>query len=117
MQIIPFNPKVSSRQTCYVSLGKSNVGISIHWNAVSSTWHMSFTKSDGARIYGVPVVPSYPLLRQYRAHGVIDGDILVLPDGPVASTSSVGYNELGSSYMIAYMDASELKAWEEEHGL
>lgn len=117
MQVIPFDPKKSSRQTFSVSLGNTTVRMTFAYNVVSSKWNMTVRKGDGTSVEGIPVVPGYPLLRQYRAYAILDGDIVVTAEGPVESGDRVGYYELGTSYRITYLEGDELSRWERENAL
>lgn len=114
MMTIPFNPRISSRQSFSVHLGKALARMSLYWDERSSVWHMSIKGGSGDAVEGVTVVPDWPLLRQYRYKGVVDGDIIV---HSTQGAETITYDGLGSDFVIYYLTRDEVSAWERAHGM
>lgn len=113
---IPFDPKVSANQSFSVTLGGNVLNVDMVWNSASGGWHMSV--SDGKRfIRNVPVVNNYPLFSQYRAYGIMTGDIIVVPTSVNADESYTDYAGLGSDYGLYWLNDDELKEWRTKHGM
>ena len=102
------------RQT--VNLGGAQYTIRLCWNGRSQFWFMTIVDSLGGRIDGVKVVEKWPLCNSHRAQIKMDGDIVAIP----ATTNPLirlGYDNLGTEWLLTYMTAEELATWKASNGL
>jgi len=113
---IPFTPSVSGDQVFRVELEAQLVTFRFTWNSRIGYWHFSLEDEFGGQIYGVKVVRSWPLLKESKATLDFLGDIIVLPLDATAK-ELVGYDNLGSTFGLFYLTATETMAWEVENGL
>lgn len=114
MQRIPVQPSISADQLLRVALGGQYVSLRLTWSERSQVWFADLTFEDST-MYGIKLVPKWPLLHARRAQTSFVGDLILLPRG--ATTTKPTYEELGSTWFLMYITPDELAAWRANNGL
>lgn len=92
------------------------VTVRLIYNVRSGFWNMDVT-AGGATLYGVKLVPGWPLLKEYKATFSIVGDFLFLPTSTDARDSVFKYEDLGVVWFAYWLTEAEAAAWEVSRGL
>jgi len=114
-QIIPIYLTTSSDFSQELELGGQLVNMRIKWNVRNDTAHMDFKDPIGNWIYGVKVVPYWPLFRQIKGAIEFDGDLMVLADDQGVGTQ-ITYDNFGNGQNLYYLSKEEADYWEEING-
>jgi hypothetical protein len=94
----------------------TTVDIRIIWNS-RSEWFYADITYDNVTLYGVKLVPGFPLLYQYHGEIDIPGDFLVLPITADARATGIQYDDLGVTWFLYWLNDSEIEAWRSARGL
>jgi len=102
--------------TQVVNLGGAQFTIRLCWNSRSEHWHMTIVDSQGGRIDGVKVVERWPLCTPHRSQIKMGGDLVAIP-AVTDPTIRLGYDNLGTEWLLAYLTADELLTWKADNGV
>jgi hypothetical protein len=114
-QIIPIYLTTSSDFSQELELGGQLIDMRIKWNIRNGTPHMDFKDSFGDWVYGVKVVPYWPLFRQIKGSMEFDGDLMVLRDG-TGVENEITYENFGSGQNLYWLSKEEVDYWEVANG-
>lgn len=123
MKKLPLDPMLSADQTTrFLNSDGEAVSYRLYWNSRSNFWYLDagyqpLSASQMSYIYGIKVVPRYPLLREYRATFPFKGDFLFMPVTSAVDPEAIGYEEIGRNWFLYWLNADELAAWEDPRGL
>ncbi|TAK31002.1 MAG: hypothetical protein EPO40_06310 [Myxococcaceae bacterium] len=105
---VPCTPDGASRWTQTSALDGVNFVLTFDWNQRMGRWMLSLADSRGGAIRsGMILNVDVPLLR-----GVVDsrrprGELVVM-DASGAGDLDPGFSDLGSRFLLLYLDAAEL---------
>lgn len=106
MQIIPF--KEPSRWQQQIELSGEIFVLEFTWNALNEFWSMSiFNRDKVPLIYGITIVPSYPLLAPYTVFGKPAGDIIC--QNIVGGNDVIGRFDMSQKFELVYYEEGELE--------
>lgn len=92
------------------------VSLRLVFNNRSGFWYADVTYS-GVTMYGVKLVPGWPLLAQYRARLGMPGDLLLLPISADAREYSMEYADFGVTWFLYYCNDAEIASWKAHRGI
>lgn len=92
------------------------VDIRLIFNTRSGFWYADFTYA-GVTMYGVKLVPGWPLLAQYHGRLGMPGDFLLLPISVDARDYPMAYEDFGVTWFLYYCNAEEIANWEALRGI
>ena len=115
MKYLPAFQTISADFTYKIALNSQQYQVRLCWNARCGHWFLTIVDSLGGRIDGVKVVEKWPLLTPHRAQIKMSGDIVAIP--ATASATPLGYDNLGTEWLLAYMTQSELLDWKANNGV
>lgn len=81
------------------------------YNARAKTWTLDIRTSENADIVrGIPMVPNFPLLHQYRRHvGLPQGELIAVITSPVARNELIGRKDfIRGRATLVYIPEEEL---------
>ena len=114
-QLIPVYLTTSSDFSQELELGNQLINMRIKWNVRNGAPHMDFTDDLGVTLYGIKIVPYWPLLRQIKGPTNFKGDLMVLKEDENASTE-ITYANLGNGQNFYYLTEDEVETWEINNG-
>ena len=115
MKYLPTFQTISADFTYKVALGSEQYNLRLLWNSRAEHWFLTVVDTAGGRIDGVKVVEKWPLLTAHRGQIKLSGDIVAIP---ITTTGErLGYDNLGTAWVLAYLDATELLDWKVANGL
>lgn len=114
MQLIDFDTYPDT--TFNVDLELQPVSIRLTWNETSQAWYMAVANTAGVEVVGLKVVPSYPLMDCCRAEAPISGDFVCYRKEELAP-ARIGYEDLGTSWGLCWLNEAELDQWMVDNGL
>lgn len=123
MKILRFDPALSADQvTSLQNADGTPVNLRLKWSDRSAMWFVDVTYQPRAEdpansIYGIKLVPNWPLLRTYRATFPFFGDFLLLPAAKEFINQPIAYEDLGSKWRLCLLTDTEIDAWETFNGL
>lgn len=113
MQIIPFKEPSSWREQ--VTLDGVIFVLEFNWNALNEFWTMAiFDRDLNPLIYGIKIVPNYPLLMQYTFIGKPAGEIIC--QNIVGGTDEIRRFDMSQRFELVYYSEGELQAITSEAG-
>lgn len=99
-----------------IELGGQLVQLRIIRNIRNEFFHFRFTDQNGNIIYGIKIVPNWPLLDWHKGFTDFQGDFLVLKDDEDAGTE-ITYDNFGSGWNLYFGTENEIDAWKVSIGL
>lgn len=99
-----------------IELNEQLVEIRVIFNVRNEFFHMDFFDQNGDAVYGIKMVPNWPLLKYHKGFIDFDGDIMVLAKETV-ETDEITYDNFGPVWGFYYLTEDEVEAWEVENGL
>ena len=112
MRKIPFDPSLSADQQVTFTGAESPCVLRFVWNVYSSAWFVTV----GDDIQPRKIVPNFPLLFSMSSRSPIKGDFIAVK-ATTGAPETIGYDDLGSTWLFAYMSAAEREAWSIANGL
>lgn len=107
MQIIPFKEPASWREQ--ITLDGVIFVLDFKWNALNEFWAMSiFNRDLVPLIYGIKIVPNYPLLAQYTFVGKPAGEIIC--QNIVGGVDVIRRFDMAQRFELIYYSEGELEA-------
>ena len=107
MQIIPF--KEPSNWKEQIELSGVIFVLEFTWNALNEFWVMDiFNRDEVPIIYGIKIVPSFPLLAGYTAIGKPTGEIIC--QNIVGGNDIIGRFDMSQKFELVYYEAGELES-------
>lgn len=116
MILIPTFQNLSADFTQEIDLNNQIVNIRLKYNVRNDFFHIQFTDPDGIVLYGIKVVPNYPLLASHSAFLNFSGDIFVVKDDE-ALEDNITYENFGNGWNLYYFTSEEVESWKVENGL
>lgn len=114
MQVIPF--KEPSNWTEQITLSGVIYILEFTWNALNEYWIMDIYNRDRVPlIYGIKLVPNYPLLAIYSVEGMPSGEIVC--QNIVGSNDSISRFDMSQKFELIYYEAGELENISDNEGL
>ena len=95
----------------------SAVTLRFIFNNRSGFWHIDVTMGTQPTLYGIKLVPGWPILKQYKGELAIPGDFLFLPISQDARNYPIAYEDLGKVWFLYWCSDSEIQEWEAYRGL
>lgn len=123
MKKLALDPLLSADQTTrFLNSDGEVVSYRLNWNTRSGFWYLDvgyqpLSASEMSYLYGIKVVPRYPLLREYAATFPFKGDFLLMPVTDAADPSSIQYTDVGRNWFLYWLSPTEIAAWEDPRGL
>ena len=133
MKQLTFDPTQSAiLQQRFLTTDGTLTTVTVSWNNRVQQWFADFAftqevtqlTSAGTvlvavpqNLYGIKVVPGWPLLREYRSTFPLPGDFLFLPVSAAARNAPIQYNDLGTNWWLYWLTDAEIQAWEAYRGL
>jgi hypothetical protein len=103
---IPLFPEASSGFTQDIDLAGKFYHIRIRWNTRSESWFLHLFDQDKVPlITGKRLVPNYPLTEIYSDR--FPGELMVLDTRNDLTDARIGYEDLGSRFLLVYLDEEE----------
>lgn len=107
MQIIPF--KEPSNWKEQIELGGIIFVLEFTWNALNEFWIMDiYNRDEVPIIYGIKIVPNFPLLRSYSVLGKPAGEIVC--QNIVGGNDIIGRFDMSQKFELLYYDEGELES-------
>lgn len=117
MKKIPMDPtQAADQEVRFQTDDNTSILLRFVYNVRSGFWSIDVT-NGASTLYGVKLVPGWPLLKQYKATFPFPGDFLFLPVAADARNSVFKYEDLGVSWFAYWVSESEAEAWEVTRGL
>jgi hypothetical protein len=113
---IPTFQQTSADFNQEIELGGQLVQLQIIWNSRNEFFHLRFTDQNGNVIYGLKIVPNWPILDQHKGFTDFQGDFLVLKDDEDAE-SVITYDNFGSGWNLYFGTEDEIDQWKVDSGL
>ncbi len=105
---IPCDPANAARWTQRTSLAGRDYQFDFDWNTRTGHWTLTLSDQDGSPIAtGVVLVTGWRLLRTVIDPRRPPGDLVVI-DTQGRNDLDPGFSDLGSRFMLAYLDPGEL---------
>lgn len=81
------------------------------WNALNEFWSMDiYTRNEVPLIYGITIVPDYPLLSTYTVEGMPKGEIIC--QNIVNGDDIIRRYDMSQKFELVYYAENELEALE-----
>jgi hypothetical protein len=112
---IPVFQTLSSNWESNILLENKRVIFKIKYNIRNDYFALDFTDGNGDTVYGIKIVPDWPLLKYRKGFIEFFGDIFVL--AKQENPDPLDYDNLGNVYGLYYLTEEEVQAWEEENGI
>jgi hypothetical protein len=107
MQIIPF--KEPSRWQEQIELSGEIFVLEFTWNALNEFWGMTIYNRDKVPlIYGITIVPNFPLLAPFTVFGKPVGEIVC--QNIVGGSDIIGRFDMSQKFELVYYEEGELEA-------
>ena len=107
MQIIPF--KEPSNWKEQIELDGVIFVLEFTWNALNEFWVMNiFNRDEVPIIYGIKIVPTFPLLAPYTVLGKPVGEIVC--QNIVGGNDIIGRFDMSQKFELVYYSEGELEA-------
>lgn len=107
MQIIPF--KEPSNWKEQIELSGVIFVLEFTWNALNEFWVMNiFNRDEEPIIYGIKLVPNYPLLEAYTVFGKPEGEIIC--QNIVGGADIIRRFDMSQKFELIYYELGELEA-------
>lgn len=107
MQIIPFKEPSSWREQ--VTLSGQIFVLEFTWNALNDFWVMNiYNRNEEPLIYGIKVVPTFPLLTGYTVIGKPLGEIVC--QNIVGGNDIIGRFDMSQKFELVYYEEGELES-------
>lgn len=109
MEIIPF--KEPSNWKMQITLEGEIFILEFTWNALNEFWSMDiYTRNEVPLIYGITIVPDYPLLSTYTVEGMPKGEIIC--QNIVNGDDIIRRYDMSQKFELVYYAENELEALE-----
>lgn len=106
MQIIPF--KEPSNWKEQIQLSGVIFVLEFTWNALNEYWVMDiFNRDELPIIYGIKIVPNFPLLSSYTVVGKPLGEIICV--NIVGGNDQIGRFDMSQKFELVYFVENELQ--------
>lgn len=99
-----------------IELDLQIVTLRIVYNIRNDFFHLNFTDPNGVILYGVKIVPNFPLLRGHKAFILFSGDLFVVKEEQVLG-DEITYANFGKGYNLNYFTEEEVNTWETDNGV
>lgn len=107
MQIIPFKEPSNWREQ--IELDGVIFVLEFTWNALNEFWTMDiYNRDEIPLIYGIKIVPSYPLLAAYTVLGKPSGEIVC--QNIVGGNDIIRRFDMNQNFELVYYSEGELEA-------
>lgn len=107
MQIIPF--KEPSNWKMQITLDGTIFVLEFTWNSLNEFWVMDvYNRNEVPLVYGIVIVPNYPLLQAYRVNGMPLGEIIC--QNIVNSDDTISRFDMAQKFELVYYSFGELEA-------
>jgi hypothetical protein len=123
MKKLAFAPSLSADQTVrFLNYDGRSVSVRLKWSGRSGFWFMDVTyqpevDQPPTTLYGIKLVPGFPLLRQYSATFPFPGGFLLLPTALAMQGVEILYDDLGANWFLYLLSPAEISSWEASNGL
>lgn len=111
MIAIPFDPSKSADQTLNFNGLGIDCTLRFTWNVFSDCWFVSFGDIQPRRL-----VINFPILKSMRYRLPFPGDFMMKRTAEVVG-DEIGFEDLGSNWLLCYLTAAEVEAWGVRNGL
>jgi len=116
MDRIPVLKLTSSDNVQTIIFDYQSVTLRFYWNVRANCFFLDVTDTNSNTLYGIKVVPNWPLLQSYKGHTDFRGDIIVLPNTNNFPTE-ITWDNFGTNWFPWFMSTAELVQWEDYYGL
>jgi len=113
---LPSSHTTTSDYSFDVLLGNIQATIRMVWNPRVQFWFMDYSDSRGNELYGIKVVPNWPLLASHKAFSAIEGALMAVSTteyGP----DEITYDNWQKDWALCWLDDTELTTWEGYYGI
>jgi hypothetical protein len=106
---VPCTPNGQARWTQRTAIAGRDYQLTFDWNQRTGHWSLSLADQDGSPIAsGLQLVTNWPLLRTVLDTRCPPGLLVVIDT--LDRGEDPGFSDLGSRFVLAYFDPSELAA-------
>lgn len=106
MQIIPFKEPAQWKEQ--IELDNILFFLAFKWNALNEFWVMDiYNSNEDPLIYGIKIVPNYPLLAAYSVFGQPPGEIIC--QNVVNAPNNIGRFDMSQKFELIYYFSGELE--------
>ena len=116
MITIPVFQTTSSDFIQKITLVGQLVNIRIKYNIRSFCFHMDFTDQNNNSIYGIKLIPNWPILKGHKNLLSFSGDLIVISTA-TNTDKIITYDNFGIGWALTYLSEDELIIWRSENGL
>lgn len=118
MVIMPVFQDRSSRYEFDIELAGEVWHLKFSWNAREEAWYMDIqTQNQVDIISGIKMVINYPLLNQYIAYNLPEGNFILWDLEQNPSTGGVTFDNFGKRYQLIFLSNEELTSGEVINGI
>lgn len=112
---IPTFQHLSADTVQEIELGGQLVQLRIIYNIRAGYFFLTFMDQSGNTLYGIKIVPDWPLLEYHKGFTDFTGDLIVQKTDQDAS-NNITYDNFGNGWDLFYLSQNEITAWKEENG-
>lgn len=114
MIIIPVFQDRSARYSFDIELNGTVFHLVFNWNSREESWYMNIQNAEEVDILdGVKLVPSYSLLKQYKAYeNLPKGEFILWDIEQNPAGSNVTFDNYGKRYQLLFFTDEEILAGE-----
>ena len=116
MSQIPTFQTTGADFTQRINLNNQFVKIRLVFNSRVNCWFMDFTDSINITVYGIKIVPDFPLLQAHKAYLSFSGDLMVFKTN-LQVEDIITYDNLNSGQAFLYLTSDEVNLWKANNGL
>lgn len=112
---IPTFQNISADFRQEIELESKLVQLQITYNIRNDFFHLDFTDQQGVTLYGIKMVPNWPLLYWHKGPIQFDGDLIIQKTDQEAG-NEVTYDNFGNGWDLFYLTPAEVTQWRSDNG-
>ena len=117
MRKLSIDPTIGADQELrFQAADGTSISVRFIYNVRSEFWNVDVTAGD-LTLYGIKLVPGWPILKEFKALVPIVGDFLFLPVSSDARNYDFEYADIGTAWFLYWITDAEALAWEAARGL
>lgn len=113
---IPTFQNLSANFRQEIELETKLIQLQITYNVRVDFFFLNFTGQDGSILYGIKMVPNWPLLFWHKGFIQFDGDLMIQKTDLEAG-DEITYDNFGNGWNLFYLTPAEVTQWRIDNGL